>query len=114
MFGSMAQRKTLLVVDDNDELRGAIAEQLQLSEDFSAMRDAAARLDVRVKADGVPPCLCHNDFYDPNFLVSGDEMYLIDWEYSAMSDYASDLGTFICCSDYSTEEAEGVLAGSGG
>ena len=81
-----------------------------LSEDFSAMRDAAARLDVRVKADGVPPCLCHNDFYDPNFLVSGDEMYLIDWEYSAMSDYASDLGTFICCSDYSTEQAEGVLA----
>ena len=74
------------------------------------MRDAAARLDVRVKADGVPPCLCHNDFYDPNFLVSGDEMYLIDWEYSAMSDYASDLGTFICCTDYSTEEAEGVLA----
>ena len=32
-------------------------------------------------------------------------MYLIDWEYSAMSDYASDLGTFICCSDYTYDEA---------
>lgn len=46
-----------------------------------------------------------NDFYAPNFLVSGNDMYLIDWEYSAMSDYASDLGTFICCSDYTYEEA---------
>ena len=44
-------------------------------------------------------------YYAPNFLVSGNDMYLIDWEYSAMSDYASDLGTFICCSDYTYEEA---------
>src|SRR3990167_7210072 len=36
MFRLMAQRKTLLVVDDNEDLRGAIAEQLQLSEEFSA------------------------------------------------------------------------------
>ena len=36
-------------------------------------------------------------------------MYLIDWEYAGMSDYASDLGTFICCSDYTYEEALGVL-----
>ena len=36
-------------------------------------------------------------------------MYLIDWEYSSMSDYASDLGTFICCSDYSVDEARHVI-----
>ena len=36
-------------------------------------------------------------------------MDLIDWEYSAMADYASDLGTFICCSDYTPKEAEGVV-----
>ena len=47
----------------------------------------------------------HEAYYAPNFLVSGNDMYLIDWEYSAMSDYASDLGTFICCSDYTYEEA---------
>ena len=43
------------------------------------------------------------------FVVRGEEMYLIDWEYSAMSDYASDLGTFICCSDYSVDEARHVI-----
>lgn len=77
--------------------------------DFDAINDDAERLNALVKADGVPLCLCHNDFYSPNFLVKGDEMHLIDWEYSAMSDYASDLGTFICCSDYREEEAEQVL-----
>ena len=66
-------------------------------------------LDAFVRVDRVEPCLCHNDFYSPNFLVRGEEMYLIDWEYSAMSDYASDLGTFICCSDYSVDEARHVI-----
>ncbi|MDO5117577.1 MAG: phosphotransferase [Eggerthellaceae bacterium] len=53
--------------------------------------------------------MCHNDFYAPNFLVHPEGVDLIDWEYSAMSDYASDLGTFICCSDYGIPEAEDVI-----
>lgn len=77
--------------------------------DFGEMASCAEALYRHVQADGVEPVLCHNDFYDPNFLVKGDEMYLIDWEYSAMSDYASDLGTFICCSDYTIEEAQQVI-----
>ena len=78
--------------------------------DFGELADRTRRLDEFVKSDGVEPCLCHNDFYNPNFLVRDDLMYLIDWEYSAMSDYASDLGTFVCCSDYTVQEAEGVVA----
>lgn len=59
--------------------------------------------------DNVPKRLCHNDCYDPNFLTNGKEMYLIDWEYSGGADPASDIGTFICCSDYSVEEAIEIL-----
>ena len=77
--------------------------------DFEMLQSLAARLAADVQGDGVEPCLCHNDFYAPNFLVHGDQMSLIDWEYSAMSDYASDLGTFICCSDYTLEEAQKVV-----
>jgi len=55
-------------------------------------------------------CLCHNDCYSPNFLLDKDnKMYLIDWEYSGNDDPASDLGTFICCSDYSYEEAYEII-----
>ena len=42
-------------------------------------------------------------------LDNEDKMFLIDWEYSGNDDPASDLGTFICCSDYSYEEAISVL-----
>lgn len=76
---------------------------------FAELAELAEQLDGFVKADGVPMVLCHNDFYDPNFLVHEDGMDLIDWEYSAMSDYASDLGTFVCCSDYGIPEAEDVF-----
>ena len=76
---------------------------------FDELAQRAAFLDECVKADGVAPVLCHNDFYDPNFLVHDDGVDLIDWEYSAMSDYASDLGTFVCCSDYGVPEAEEVF-----
>ena len=78
--------------------------------DFNELCDRANRLNGYVKADGVPHVLCHNDFYAPNFLVHAEGVDLIDWEYSAMSDYASDLGTFICCSDYGIAEAEALVA----
>lgn len=51
-------------------------------------------------------CLCHCDCYSPNFLLNDkDEMFLIDWEYSGNDDPASDLGTFICCSDYDFKQS---------
>ena len=45
-----------------------------------------------------------------NFLIDKkDKMYLIDWEYSAMSDPAGDIGCFITCSNYSFDEAIDVI-----
>jgi two-component system phosphate regulon response regulator PhoB len=41
MFRRMAQRKTLLIVDDDADLRGAVAEQLQ-AEDFATIEAATA------------------------------------------------------------------------
>ena len=77
--------------------------------DFDALHSDINRLAAFVRSDNVPLCLCHNDFYAPNFLVKDGYMALIDWEYSAMSDYASDLGTFICCSDYNLEQAKDAI-----
>ena len=77
--------------------------------DFGELFELADRLNGMVAAEGLVPVLCHNDFYPPNFLVTPDEIDLIDWEYSGMTDYASDLAVFICCSDYTYEEALHVL-----
>ena len=49
MFNSMAQRKTLLIVDDDADLRGAVAEQLE-TEGF-------ATLEASTAGDGVTAAL---------------------------------------------------------
>ena len=35
--------------------------------------------------------LCHNDIYEPNLLVEGDRLHLIDWEFAGDSDIGYDI-----------------------
>lgn len=78
--------------------------------DMQKMQTDMAALHSLVEQDHIPECISHNDCYSPNFLLDeSGNMSLIDWEYSGMADPASDLGTFIACSDYTMEEADAVL-----
>jgi DNA-binding response OmpR family regulator len=54
MFRGMAQRKTLLIIDDNDDLRGAVAEQLQLQDEFLAVEAPTAGEGVRLAVERRP------------------------------------------------------------
>ena len=70
----------------------------------------ADALEAFVAADNAPTCLCHNDFFMLNFLIDeADKYYLIDWEYSGMSDYANDFGTFCVCCQLSPDEIDAAL-----
>ena len=81
-----------------------------LPRDFATVFDRAARVASYMASEASTPCLCHNDFYGPNFLVRGDDMWLIDWEYSAMGDPACDIGNFVAQgSGYTVEETLDVL-----
>lgn len=81
-----------------------------LPRDFSELAQRMGRLADHLASDGGAPVLCHNDFYGPNLLVRGDEMQLIDWEYSAMGDYACDLGNFVAQgSNYPPEKTLEVI-----
>ena len=77
--------------------------------DIDAVREKIYKLYELTEADNIEKRLCHVDCYDPNFLTNGESMYLIDWEYAGNADPASDIGTFICCSEYTVEEAMEVL-----
>ncbi|MGZ3404654.1 MAG: response regulator transcription factor, partial [Phenylobacterium sp.] len=61
----MAQRKTLLIVDDDADLRGAVAEQLQ-AEDFATVEAATAGDGVRL-AQSERPDLILLDVDLPDF-----------------------------------------------
>jgi DNA-binding response OmpR family regulator len=65
MFPTMAQRKTLLIVDDDQDLRGAVAEQLQ-AEDFITLEAATAGDGVRL-AQAERPDLILLDVDLPDF-----------------------------------------------
>lgn len=81
-----------------------------LPNDFAVLSKTVGELAAYVRAEAGPPVLCHNDFYGPNLLVKDDAMHLIDWEYSAMGDYACDIGNFIAQgSGYSLEDAARVV-----
>lgn len=80
--------------------------------DFDELYKQMKKVHKQVLSDGFSrKILCHCDCYAPNFLLDNkNKMYLIDWEYSGNDDPANDLGTFICCSDYSYDEALEVIA----
>ena len=61
----MAQRKTLLIVDDDSDLRGAVAEQLQ-AEDFDTLEAATAGEGVKL-AEAERPDLILLDVDLPDF-----------------------------------------------
>lgn len=76
---------------------------------LNELREKINKLYEYAEFDNIEKRLCHNDCYDPNFLTNKRNMYLIDWEYSGNADPASDIGTFICCSEYTVDEAMNVL-----
>ncbi len=78
--------------------------------DFTQLFERMREVYNFAESDECPKVLCHCDTYAPNFLVHDDEIELIDWEYSGSDDPCADLGTFICCSDYSYDEAMRVIA----
>ena len=78
--------------------------------DYGELRKKMKALYGLVSKGASQPILCHCDCYSPNFLVDpSGKMVLIDWEYSGAADPGVDVGTFICCSDYTVAEAEAVL-----
>ena len=74
-------------------------------------RQTRTRLKAFVVADGAPECLTHNDFFYAQLphRRAPTSYYLIDWEYSGMSDYANDFGTFCVCCQLSPEEVDAAL-----
>ena len=110
---SMETRRTFDFYDESKKY-AALYEEAKGRIDIEGFQEMAAkadRLKGHLDADGARHCLTHNDFFSLNFLIDeNDKMYLIDWEYSGMSDYASDFGTFVVCGELDFGQAREALA----
>jgi DNA-binding response OmpR family regulator len=54
MVATMSQRKTLLIIDDDADLRGALAEQLRLHEEFTTLEAGTATEGAAVAREARP------------------------------------------------------------
>jgi DNA-binding response OmpR family regulator len=54
MFAAMAQRKTILIVDDDPDIRESLTEQLELHEEFAAAQAATAADGMRQAKESRP------------------------------------------------------------
>ena len=56
-----------------------------------AEREAMLPVFEFLKKDQWQVSLCHNDLYEPNLLVDGDKLHIIDWEFSGDADIGFDI-----------------------
>lgn len=68
-------------------------------------------LELRKFIDSQPKddCLTHIDAVPDNFLFTGDDIRLIDWEYSAMQDPHVDIAMFCIYALYDREQADQLI-----
>jgi thiamine kinase-like enzyme len=55
------------------------------------------------------PVACHNDLLTANFILDGERVQLIDWEYAGMGDRWFDLGNFAVNNELTDEHEERLL-----
>ena len=82
-----------------------------LAREFSGLIGKVERLYEEVKADarrkGYDLVLCHNDVYEPNYLIDKNgSMYLIDWEYAGLNYAANDIGCILCRYDWTDQQTK--------
>lgn len=78
--------------------------------EFDKFHNLMASLNNTMLSDSIEPVMCNNNFYDGNILINSfGDININDWKYAGLSDPYGELGTFICCSNYTFEEAMNIL-----
>ena len=56
------------------------------------------------------PATCHNDLLNANFLLDGDHVWIVDYEYAGMGDPFFDLGNLAVNNGLTPEAQETLLS----
>jgi thiamine kinase-like enzyme len=79
------------VVADYSEI--ARRYQVAFPQNFNWLIEHMQAAEKALNSHALPPCPCHNDLLNANFLTNG-QVYVLDWEYAGMGDIYFDLANF--------------------
>ncbi len=75
---------------------------------YDMARSFAQRIEAAFARAPMPLRTCHNDLLNANFLMDGDHVWVLDYEYAGMGDPFFDLGN-LSINNGLSEEAQGYL-----
>lgn len=78
--------------------------------DYSSLKEVMRKLYLFTQQVRKETCLCHIDAVSDNFLIQGDKVHLIDWEYAAMQDPDIDVVMFLIYSTYDANQIDDYLS----
>lgn len=74
------------------------------------LREQIKAINEHNKKDNWPMGICHNDIYEPNLLISADDLYVIDWEYAGDSDKGYDISKLFTSNNAPLEDVDNYLS----
>lgn len=77
--------------------------------DYSKTKERVLSLRPYIEAHAEPFCLTHIDAVPDNFLFSGDDLRLIDWEYAGMQDPHVDIAMFCIYALYDRAQVDHLI-----
>ena len=76
---------------------------------FHEAAAAAARIQAVLTGADHEPVPCHNDLLPANFLITGDAIRIVDWEYAGMGDRFFDLGNLAVNNGFEAADEERLI-----
>ena len=69
----------------------------------------ARRIRAALRGSDHEPVPCHNDLLSGNFILDGDALHIVDWEYAGMNDRFFDLGNFAVNNELGDDDTRALL-----
>jgi thiamine kinase-like enzyme len=92
LFARLARSDGTAIPDDLDELLGSVWQ-----------------IEALVKEEDLPVVFCHNDTVPQNFILSGSDLCLVDWDYAGRGWACFELASFCATADLDPELQEVFL-----
>src|SRR5262249_31290522 len=73
----------------------------------SSAQELAGRIEHALGARPLVPC--HNDLLNANFILDGERLWIVDWEYAGMGDVFFDLANFSVNHELTPDEDDELL-----